>query len=304
VLDREINSPTEFKQIIGRGTRINEEYGKTHFTILDFRSTTDHFADPDFDGDPVMIKQVSEDDDLSGVEDETTDEPITDILDGEEVEFPEPTDIKGGGDIVAEPRAKYYVNGVDVNIINERVQNLDANGKIKVEQIPLTGMTFMGGLRGDDSCPKSSPYNETECTEPDYRNPTERFDDPGLTFVSGSYFIITSDGNMNLKNPDDPGGPNTVQAVASGDGIVYADGSGAYPEGWYLVPGVVQGGGIAADILFDEASVTATENIVMAAVLAPGRTTIFNTACEPHVQDLCCMLNKRQIADIKKRSFR
>jgi UDP-N-acetylglucosamine 1-carboxyvinyltransferase len=48
----------------------------------------------------------------------------------------------------------------------------------------------------------------------------------------------------------------------------------------------------ATDILLDEASVTATENIVMAAVLAPGRTTIFNTACEPHVQDLCCMLNK------------
>ncbi len=48
----------------------------------------------------------------------------------------------------------------------------------------------------------------------------------------------------------------------------------------------------AADILLDEASVTATENIVMAAVLAPGCTTIFNTACEPHVQDLCRMLNK------------
>ena len=40
---------TEFKQIIGRGTRINEEYGKTFFTIMDFRGTTDKFADPDFD---------------------------------------------------------------------------------------------------------------------------------------------------------------------------------------------------------------------------------------------------------------
>jgi len=48
----------------------------------------------------------------------------------------------------------------------------------------------------------------------------------------------------------------------------------------------------AADILLDEASVTATENIVMAAVIAPGKTTIFNAACEPHVQDLCQMLNK------------
>ena len=46
------------------------------------------------------------------------------------------------------------------------------------------------------------------------------------------------------------------------------------------------------DILLEEASVTATENVVMAAVLAKGRTTIFNAACEPHVQDLCHMLNK------------
>jgi hypothetical protein len=45
---------TEFKQIIGRGTRINEEYGKTYFTIIDFRNVTDLFADPDFDGVPNL----------------------------------------------------------------------------------------------------------------------------------------------------------------------------------------------------------------------------------------------------------
>lgn len=135
VLDSNIGSMTEFKQIIGRGTRINEEYGKTYFTIMDFRNVTNLFADPDFDGDPVMIKQVGEDDDLSGTEDETTDEPITDILDGEEVVFPDPPEVEGGGDIIAEPRAKYYVNGIDVNIINERVQYLDANGKIITESL-------------------------------------------------------------------------------------------------------------------------------------------------------------------------
>ncbi len=134
VLDSNIGSMTEFKQIIGRGTRINEEYGKTYFTIMDFRNVTNLFADPDFDGDPVMIKQVNQEDDLSGTEDETTDEPITDI-DGEEVEFPDPPEIEGGGEIVAEPKAKYYVNGVDVNIINERVQYLDANGKIITESL-------------------------------------------------------------------------------------------------------------------------------------------------------------------------
>jgi type I restriction enzyme R subunit len=135
VLDSNIGSMTEFKQIIGRGTRINEEYGKTYFTIMDFRNVTNLFADPDFDGDPVMIKQVGEDDDLSGTEDETTDEPITDILDGEEVEFPEPSKIEGGGEIEEEPRRKIRVDGVEVKIVNERVQYLGADGKIITESL-------------------------------------------------------------------------------------------------------------------------------------------------------------------------
>src|SRR5690606_21286462 len=88
VLDCNICSMTEFKQIIGRGTRINEEYGKTYFTIMDFRNVTDLFADADFDGDPVMIKAVDQDDDLGDIEDEVIDEPIIDE-DGEEVDFPE-----------------------------------------------------------------------------------------------------------------------------------------------------------------------------------------------------------------------
>ena len=55
VLDQNIQSMTEFKQIIGRGTRINEDYGKYYFTIMDFKKATELFADPDFDGDPVQI---------------------------------------------------------------------------------------------------------------------------------------------------------------------------------------------------------------------------------------------------------
>lgn len=133
VLDSNIGSMTEFKQIIGRGTRINEEYGKTYFTIMDFRNVTNLFADPDFDGDPVMIKQVGEDDDLSGAEDETTDDVITDILDGEEVEFP---DIEGGGEIEEDTRReKIRVDGVQVKIVNERVQYLGNDGKIITESL-------------------------------------------------------------------------------------------------------------------------------------------------------------------------
>jgi len=60
VLDRRIASMTEFKQIIGRGTRINEDYGKLYFTIMDFRRATAMFADPDFDGDPVQIYEPGE----------------------------------------------------------------------------------------------------------------------------------------------------------------------------------------------------------------------------------------------------
>ena len=135
VLDSNIGSPTEFKQIIGRGTRINEEYGKTYFTIIDFRNVTNHFADPDFDGDPVMIKQVSQDDDLTGAEDETTEEVITDIIDGEEIEFPEYPEIEGGGVIVEEPRVKIRVDGVQVKVVNERIQYLGSDGKIITESI-------------------------------------------------------------------------------------------------------------------------------------------------------------------------
>ena len=137
VLDSNIGSMTEFKQIIGRGTRINEEFGKTFFTIMDFRNVTDLFADADFDGDPVRIKEMGEDDEFESPEDEVeSDDPILDE-DGEEIIFdpPEnettyPPDIISGGDVIAEPRAKYYVNGVNVAILNERIQYLDGNGKL------------------------------------------------------------------------------------------------------------------------------------------------------------------------------
>jgi type I restriction enzyme, R subunit len=139
VLDSNIGSPTEFKQIIGRGTRINEEYGKTYFTIMDFRNVTNLFADPNFDGDPVMIKDVTEDDDISGTEDEITDEPIVDVVDGGDVVFPTPeySTVTGGGFIVAEPkpREKIRVNGVEVKIVNERVQYLGADGRIITESL-------------------------------------------------------------------------------------------------------------------------------------------------------------------------
>jgi len=132
VLDSNIGSMTEFKQIIGRGTRINEEYGKYFFTIMDFRNVTDLFADPAFDGDPVRIKEIGEDDAIESAEDEAADDaPISDEETGELIDFPEePPEIKEGGEIVSEPAAKYYVNGVNVAVLNERIQYLDGDGKL------------------------------------------------------------------------------------------------------------------------------------------------------------------------------
>ncbi len=107
VLDSNIASITEFKQIIGRGTRINEEYGKTFFTILDFRNVTDLFADPDFDGDPVRVKVLGEDDEFETPEEELGEgETITGDEEEEIIFEPpiEPPPIIDGGDLVNEPR--------------------------------------------------------------------------------------------------------------------------------------------------------------------------------------------------------
>lgn len=134
VLDSNIGSMTEFKQIIGRGTRINEEFGKSFFTIMDFRNVTDLFADRDFDGDPVRVKELTQDEEFDTPEEEIEDaEPIIDNIDGEEIVFDDPTqndDLTSGGEIISEPREKYYVNGVNVAVLNERIQYMDEDGKL------------------------------------------------------------------------------------------------------------------------------------------------------------------------------
>jgi type I restriction enzyme R subunit len=129
VLDRRINSMTEFKQIIGRGTRINEDYGKLFFTIMDFKRATALFADPDFDGDPVQIYEPGEDQSVV-----PPDEPTT--------EYPEPTTPadpmhegpNGNGAGTDRPRT-YVVDNVEVRVATERVQYLDEHGKLITESL-------------------------------------------------------------------------------------------------------------------------------------------------------------------------
>lgn len=133
VLDSNISSMTEFKQIIGRGTRIKEEFGKTFFTILDFRSATDLFADADFDGDPVRVKDMKQEEEFDTPEDEiAANESIIDE-NGDEIIF-EPcskkTNILDDDETVNKRKSKYYINGVYVSVLNERIQYLDGNGKL------------------------------------------------------------------------------------------------------------------------------------------------------------------------------
>lgn len=144
VLDSNIRSMTEFKQIIGRGTRINEDYDKTFFAIMDFRNVTDLFADPAFDGDPVMVREVTGENELTDQDiHPEEDQEIIDPETGQPVDFEEETpdeyspqpDIIQGGEIVSEPRQKVYVAGVDVSVLNERVQHLDANGNLITESL-------------------------------------------------------------------------------------------------------------------------------------------------------------------------
>ena len=141
VLENNINSMTEFKQIIGRGTRLLEDYGKTYFTIMDFRNASRLFADPAFDGKPEVVI------DLGG--DDPVDEPETPIDEGEEGTGEDTgTDgVKedggeyGTGDIPPfdeegedKPR-KYYVGDVTVRVLSERVQYLDKDGKLITESL-------------------------------------------------------------------------------------------------------------------------------------------------------------------------
>jgi type I restriction enzyme R subunit len=128
VLDQRIQSMTEFKQIIGRGTRIDEEHGKLYFTIMDFKKATELFADPDFDGEPVQIYQPTGDDDIVPPDDESNIDPSEGTPLKPDISF----------DPNAEPgqkRVKYYVNNVEVNVVSERVQYYDKDGKLVTESL-------------------------------------------------------------------------------------------------------------------------------------------------------------------------
>lgn len=117
VLDKNINSMTIFKQIIGRGTRIEEEYNKYFFTIMDFKKATELFRDPEFDGEPVIIYEPGDDDD-----------PVP----------PDPEDPDDDGGVISDPPPpegvkKYFAGDVPVTIIAERCEYIGPDGNLVTE---------------------------------------------------------------------------------------------------------------------------------------------------------------------------
>lgn len=111
VLDEMIGSMTEFKQIIGRGTRLREKEGKNHFVVMDFRNVTRLFSDPDWDGPIEMV----------------------DGYDPEHKPTPKTPNPGNGDNTVTPPTVDKYIvdeNGCDVHIIGKRVEVYDVDGKL------------------------------------------------------------------------------------------------------------------------------------------------------------------------------
>lgn len=129
VLDQTINSMSQFKQIVGRGTRIREDYNKLYFTIMDFKGATRLFQDKDFDGEPVTIYEPEPCDPIIPPENEGGDDS------GEIPGDPTPPGADDGTNDEGEggSRIRYVIDDVDVTTAIERSQHLDENGKLITE---------------------------------------------------------------------------------------------------------------------------------------------------------------------------
>lgn len=117
---------TEFKQIVGRGTRICEPYGKLYFTILDFRDASRLFADPAFDGEPVRVYEPAADDPL---------DPPDHMLDTLKDVSSMPDPRSWPEDDESHPKPKYYVSGVPVRVVSERVEYYSKDGELVTESL-------------------------------------------------------------------------------------------------------------------------------------------------------------------------
>ncbi|MCB6179028.1 DEAD/DEAH box helicase family protein [Rhodobacter sp. Har01] len=135
VLDREVGSMTEFKQIVGRGTRVHEDTRKYYFTLMDFRGATSHFADREFDGEPVQVYVPTGTDPIFPTDTDPPPpgqaDPIPPEPGDDETVLIDPIAGPTGGD----PMRKVYVDGVGAMILAERVEYLDEHGRLITESL-------------------------------------------------------------------------------------------------------------------------------------------------------------------------
>jgi type I restriction enzyme, R subunit len=137
VLDQNIESMTQFKQIIGRGTRIREDYGKLFFTIMDFKGGTRLFQDKQFDGEPAMVYEPKPEDPILPPEGEAHGGSVAGEDSGPYSAGNEPGDDGDGGDSPGVSptggRTRYFIDDVAVGSGVERSQYLDESGKLITE---------------------------------------------------------------------------------------------------------------------------------------------------------------------------
>jgi type I restriction enzyme R subunit len=131
-VDQRIQSLTEFKQIIGRGTRLRPDYGKYFFTIIDFRKATELFADPEWDGPPIQIYEVPDDAEVVPPDPSLDDEPIVDDI--EEV-LSDPDHVVDNAAIDVDGGRVYVVSGVKFTVLAERVMYYDRDGRLITESL-------------------------------------------------------------------------------------------------------------------------------------------------------------------------
>ena len=169
VLARVINSMTEFKQIIGRGTRVRDDYDKLWFNIIDYTgSATRLFADPDFDGDPARL-----------TEEELADDGISRVA--REIDSPEYV-VETGPEIIEPPteeRRKYYFDGGQVEVAAHLVYELDPNGK----QLRVVRYTEYAAESVRTLC-RSAPELRALWADPEKRNDIIRqLEERGVSFA-------------------------------------------------------------------------------------------------------------------------
>lgn len=196
VLDSNINSMTEFKQIIGRGTRLLYDKGKTHFNIMDFRNVTRLFVDERFDGpaEVVLEQKVEDEIDVDKLNVDLGDEDVgvedNNDSNNDTGEFKEENDIPI--EVDGEKPRKYYVDNVTVGVISKRVMFYDGNGKLVTENlIDYTKKNMLG---------KYSDLNDflTKWKESDKKNVImEELEDSGILLDA------IREEHTNLKDLDD-----------------------------------------------------------------------------------------------------